>query len=243
LTSVRPRRTSRSQTSEERPLTAPPTEAEQHVEQAIPMRRGGLEPPPGYPGRQPGNPGVRSVQCVQIVRVSARNGRKGRSRCCRGCCHGLEVPELDPALVLFAQGALRSAGPDGCPFSSGASVGRSGFRDARSSSRASAWPERLGTPASVGELARSPVRGSTCSSRTSGRCSVRLNPGRRVHGRLGSDGASRSAISLVGRPSFRRYLRSSQRGRRDQARLPRSQAAREPSGNLRPTSQRHSYWS
>ena len=59
------------------------------VVQGLPMRRRGLEPPPGYPGPgpQPGNPGVISVLCVQIVQPRARNGRTGRSGCCHGCCH------------------------------------------------------------------------------------------------------------------------------------------------------------
>jgi len=60
---------------------------------AFPMRRRGLEPPPGYPGPgpQPCHSGVRSVQCVHIVqnvREFGRIGRNGRPGCCRGCCHG-----------------------------------------------------------------------------------------------------------------------------------------------------------
>jgi hypothetical protein len=65
--------------------------------QGLPMRRRGLEPPPGYPGPgpQPGNPTVRSVQCVHIVQIvqpRGRYGRNGRSGCCRGCCHERRAP-------------------------------------------------------------------------------------------------------------------------------------------------------
>ena len=69
--------------------------------QGLPMRRRGLEPPPGYPGPgpQPGNSSVISVLCVHIVQIvqeSGRNGRNGRSGCCHGCCHELAREGLRP---------------------------------------------------------------------------------------------------------------------------------------------------
>ena len=67
-------------------------DAEGPAVQGLPMRRRGLEPPPGYPGPgpQPGNPSVISVQCVHIVQIvqpRGRYARNGRSGCCHGCCH------------------------------------------------------------------------------------------------------------------------------------------------------------
>jgi hypothetical protein len=60
-----------------------------------------------------------------------------------------------------------------------------------------AWDARI-----RGRAARSPVRGPTCSSRTCGRCSVRLNPGGEFTGTWDLTVASR-ICDLIGRASVR----------------------------------------
>jgi hypothetical protein len=96
--------------------------------QGLPMRRRGLEPPPGYPGPgpQPGNSRVISVHCVQIVQIvqpRGRYGRNGRSGCCHGCCHEphCAVPAAGSA---GDRGAEQSDGPrDRLRAPGGASLG------------------------------------------------------------------------------------------------------------------------
>jgi hypothetical protein len=54
-----------------------------------------------------------------------------------------------------------AAGASGCPGNAEAAPEPiADWRAPAASSRATAWPERLGTPASLRERARSPVRGS-----------------------------------------------------------------------------------